>query len=306
LGVQFTPKLAFVDRRLLRTATGAVSLDLALDFTSGFVDFSSQNLIVPGQSPNFWPIDASSTAGSIGDADYTSLIFLEAERLVLNAPIIAGSSVTADDLNAYCNGIPSGDTRASTILHDKVVSICPSQNTVTLKMSYGVSFSRPFWYLAMDSSDKSLAALEGATWAPKMAGITSGCWETSLCPTEIAMTFVNGHMNSDFTLPPTSLGANITNHPLRQGLNSAVQGEGPAIHVMGEIPTLGTQQSPLWDIWIAEWTTQAVQEHLITRVRDIFEGFGYSVEGLLINSPNGTELMSSAIVFNAPAVYRLY
>jgi hypothetical protein len=87
-----------------------------------------------------------------GDADYSPLFVLEnAGGEVYNAPIVS-SGAAIQQLQKYCNGIPSGQEKeARKYVHDKVMAICPDDSgrggTVTLKLTPGFSFARPVLYL---------------------------------------------------------------------------------------------------------------------------------------------------------------
>jgi hypothetical protein len=307
LGLHYSPKLAFIGPDALRKATGDISggsVDLV--FQSGIVDFGLNRDIIPGVAPNYWPLSNDTNPGSEGDIDYTPLVLL-ANRIVLDAPIVAGTGLSEEELNNFCEGI-SNDSNAKSNVHDRVVAICPRDNTVTLKMSLAFSFGRPFWYLGMDASDRNLAALEMATWAPKLRMVNTDCWRESTCPTQIAMGVVNGPTDANFTGHSASGSENVSfsgHHPFRQGLNSAAHGEGDALWVVGEIPSLGIHTTPLWDIYEIEWTEDAMRAGIVTRLKDIFEAFGLNIQEWM-NAFRGTSFMSSGEVLNAPSVWRFY
>src|SRR5258708_19418891 len=56
---------------------------------------------------------------------------------------------------------------------------------------------------------------------------------------------------------PQNLSSSQVN-PQRQGLNSAiVDGHGP-LNVLGGIPTVATDYSPIWDVNLGVWTADAI------------------------------------------------
>ena len=76
--------------------------------------------------------------------------------------------VTDADLS-FCDGAPDYAK-----VHDKVTAICPSDGTVTLRLTAGFSFGKPVWYLSTDASDPLPAALEQATFAPALQNTRVG------------------------------------------------------------------------------------------------------------------------------------
>ena len=81
-------------------------------------------------------------------------------------------------------------------------------------------------YLSLDASSPLAAALEKATFAPKLGAITVGNDDSAFSAVERIFITANG---------PTGV-----DNPQRQGLNSAVMGEGSPLNVFGGIPTIAT------------------------------------------------------------------
>ena len=134
LGLNWSPKLAY-------SAPGARIATLlsnaTLEFHSGSVDFSPEHRVTPGSnlSNPFPPSEAQ--PGSIGDSDYSPLVLIEnSGGHIYNAPIVA-FGVDASEIS-FCEGNPD-----YSLVHDKVVSICPSEGTVTIGLTSGFSFARP-------------------------------------------------------------------------------------------------------------------------------------------------------------------
>jgi len=280
LGLNWSPKLAY-------SAPGARVATLlpnaTLEFHSGSVDFSPEHRVTPGGDPAnpFPPSEAQ--PGAIGDNDYSPLVLVEnAGGHIYNAPIVA-FGVNASEIN-FCDGNPD-----YSLVHDKVVSICPSEGTVTIRLTSGFSFARPVLYLSTDASVPLAAALESATVAPKLASITTGHDDSAFSAVERIFLFANG---------PTGKG-----NPQRQGLNSALMGEGSPLNVLGGIPTIATDYSPLWDINLGVWTQEAIDNGYRSRLTEEFAILGFVEKGW-ITGPGDAEYGSVGMVVNCPIVFR--
>ena len=285
LGLNFSSKLTYA--ALCGTARNAVSeLDGSITFDRGAVDFSSERVVTPGSPVPFPP--TVGLPGSTGDKDYTPLVLIKnAGNHVYNAPMVA-FDVSAADLDKSCDG--NVDHKK---VHDKVVKICPRDGTVTLALTIGFSFSRPVLYLSTEANDPVLASLEGATYAPGLANIPVGGDDSALSPVERIFVESNG---------PTNVGGEV--NPQRQGLNSALtDGRGP-LNVLGGIPTIATDYSPLWDVNLGEWTQEAITKGYRSRVTDEFQILGLVLRGYL-TGPGGKPYGSTGLVVNCPIVQRL-
>jgi hypothetical protein len=280
LGLNWSPKLAN-SAPAARVAT--LLSNATLEFHSGTVDFSPEHRITPGgdASNPFPPSEAQ--PGSIGDSDYSPLAVVEnAGGHIYNAPIVA-FGVDASEIN-FCDGNPD-----YSLVHDKVVSICSSEGTVTIELTSGFSFARPVLYLSTEASVPLAAALERATLAPKLVNIATGRDDSAFSAAERIFVFANG---------PTGQG-----NPQRQGLNSALMGEGSPLNVLGGIPTIATDYSPLWDINLGVWTEEAINNGYRSRLTEEFAILGFAEEGW-ITGLGGGEYGSVGMVVNCPIVFR--
>jgi hypothetical protein len=271
LGLNWSPKLTY-------SALGARVANLGpnntLIFENGTVDFSPERQVMPGNESAFPPSQAN--PGSIGDNDYTPLVLVKnAGGHIYNAPIVA-FNVEETKLAAFCDGSPN-----YSVVHDKVVSICPQQGTVTLSLTPGFSFARPVLYISLDAS--------GVTLAPKLGAITVGHDDSAFSAVERIFVTANG---------PTGL-----DNPQRQGLNSAVMGEGSPLNIFGGIPTIATDYSPLWDMNLGEWTEEAIDNGYRARVTEEFQILGLVQDGW-ITGPGGAPYGSVGIIINCPIVFR--
>jgi hypothetical protein len=284
LGINYSAKLQYA-----ATCRAARNADFANDgsvvFDEGTVDFSPAHVVTPGLAPNTFP-PSSFQAGSIGDADYSPLVRLGG--VIYNAPIVAFG--VEDDSLDFCATQPD-----YAIVHDKVAHICPKDNTVTLRLTNGFSFSRPIVYISMDANDPLAAALESATLAPALNDVTVGRDDSFTSGVERLFAIINGPTNDT----PGEV------NPQRQGFASVLKGEASSpLNVFGGIPTLATDYSPLWDVNLGEWTQEAIDNGYRSRITDEFTWLGMAVRGF-VTGPGGKPYGSSGIIINCPPVARL-
>ncbi|GGR24036.1 hypothetical protein [Deinococcus ruber] len=290
LGLNYSAKLQYAAvGKAARNAT--LEKDGTLTFENGTVDFSPERRIVPGNAPDFFP-PKSFTPGSVGDADYTPLIRLtNSGGNVYNAPIIA-YNVSKDQLAKSC--VAQGGKVDHALVHDKVVSICPegeNGGTVTLRLTTGFSFAKPVLYLSLDANQGLPAAFEEVTVAPGLNDLPRGGDDGAFSPVERLFAAVNG---------PTGKG-----NPQRQGFNSALGDPGVSgpLNVLGGIPTVATDYSPIWDLNVYAWTKASIDAGYRARNIEEFQILGLAERGF-ITGPGGGKFGSSGFVVNCPIVYR--
>jgi hypothetical protein len=282
LGLNHSAKLEYAD--VCRgTRQAVMENDGTLTFETGTVDFSPDHSVTAGAEPDFFP-PVAFQPGSVGDVFYSPLVEVQnSQGHIYNAPMVA-FNVDAQTLDTFCDGNPD-----YSLVHDKVVSICPSDGTVTLALTPGFSFARPVLYLSMEADDPLPAALEGATYAPGLEDIAVGRDDSAFSAVERIFAFING---------PTG-----TDNPQRQGFNSALSdGRGP-LNVLGGIPTIATDYSPLWDLNVGEWTQEAIDLGYRSRLTDEFRILGFALQGW-ITGQGGTRYGSSGFIVNCPIVFR--
>lgn len=287
LGLNHSPKLAFSNVGN-GARSGVLEEGFMIRFLEGDVDFSPEREVVPGELPNAFP-PASVQPGAVGDANYSPLVVLEnVGSHVYNAPMIS-MGYSGDEI-AACDGDPD-----YSLVHDSVVAICPGDEggepgTVTLELVPGFSFSKPVLYLSMDSNSPVAAALEKAILAPGLDSIAVGGDDGAFSAVERIFGFTNGPTGED--------------NPQRQGFESAVRGEGGPLNVLGGIPTVATDYSPLWDLNLGEWTQDALDNEYDSRLIEEFQILGFVQDGH-ITGPGGSAYGSSGIIINCPIVERL-
>ena len=162
---------------------------------------------------------------------------------------------------------------------------------MTLKLALAFSFAKPVFYLPTDASDRLAATLDKAVFAPALATIPVGRDDGAFSAIERLFAITNG---------PTG-----ATNPQRQGITSALV-DGPGIfplNVVGGIPTVALDYSPLWDINLGEWTQAAIDNGYRSRLIDEFQLLGFAQQGWL-TGPGGAEFGSSGIIVNCPIVFR--
>jgi hypothetical protein len=225
----------------------------------GGVDFSPTQ-VVQGSATGFPPLAAS--PGSIGDAAYSPIVRLPGGGY-LNAPQVANS----------------------TGVHDKVVSIDYSKKTVTLALTDGFSRDDAVLYLSTDASAPDVAALEGATFAPRLATAPSAGDDSTNSSRASLAAFLNG---------PTG----VTN-PERQGVNSALLGEGDPLNILAWKPNQG-RYSPLWDVHLSVWTDPSDAQR-VTSFADVED---LADDGTVVGAGGGA-WMANDVVVNCPIIAEL-
>jgi hypothetical protein len=256
--------------------------DATLTFLRGTVDFSPEHIVEPGDAPDFFP-PKTAQPGSVGDGDYSPLVRVgNAGDGIYNAPVVA-FGVEASQID-FCDG-----NADHSLVHDKVIAICPREGTVTLQLTSGLSFARPVLYLSTEATVELAAALEGATLAPGLADITVGRDDSAFSAVERIFVFTNGPTGGE--------------NPQRQGLNSAlVDGRSP-LNILGGIPTIATDYSPLWDMNLGEWTQDAIDKGYRSRLIEEFQILGFVEQGW-VTGPGGNPYGSVGIIVNCPIVFR--
>lgn len=266
-GVNWSPKLA---NSLGTPAVQSVAdLDGEVVF-SGTVDFTPEPVLVPG--PTIFP-PAQASPGSSGDAAYSPLFTL-GDGVVINAPHVANA----------------------TGIHDKVIAIDFTQQTVTVALTAGFYHGRSILYLSTEASDPVAATLESATFAPNMNAAPGLASNSADSARSSIVLIVNGA-----TAPS----------PNRQGLISAILGEGSPLNITiihprnrGNIPTY----SPLWDVHPAVWTDSAIESGLNALLTHHAEIAKAVADGLLTSggmgpaNPDLGGLRAAGFIVNCPII----
>ncbi len=282
LGLNFASKLAYANvGNAARAAT--LEADTTLTFEEGGVDFAPERNVVPGPEDAPFP-PAAAEPGSVGDAQYSPLVQITNQpgAPIYNAPVVA-FDVAAESIS-FCDG----DVDYS-LVHDRVLRICPEEGTVTIELTPIFSFARPAVYMSMEASDAMVAALDKGTFTPALGDITTGRDDSAFSAIERLFVTANGPTGAD--------------NPQRQGLGSALLDGLPPLHVVGGLPTIALDYSPLWDLNLGVWTPEAIELGYRARVIDEFEILALVRDGW-ITGPDGAPYGSTGIVVNCPIVAR--
>ncbi len=225
------------------------------------VDFRPERVVVPTPGTGFPPLDAR--PGAIAEAEYSPLARLP-DGTILNAPHVANDTGRAD----------------------KAVELDLRAKRVRYELTDGFSRKDAVLYISTESSDPGAAALENVTFAPRLAAAPFAGGDGTNSARASLAAFVNG---------PTGV-----NNPERQGLNSALLGEGDPLNVLAWKPNQG-RYSPLWDVHLSAWRTPSRAERLIefAAVEDGGE------EGDL-TAPDGGRWGPTGFVVNCPIIAELH
>jgi hypothetical protein len=136
-------------------------------------------------------------------------------------------------------------------------------------------------YLSFDANSERSAALEASTFAPAESDVLKSD------ATEVIYTIVNGRTGQ--------------NDPERQGLDSALKGEGPSLDILANFKEISAGYSPMWDVQLAEWSKEAIETSQRKLITDGDDVTAKSERGLLI-SPGGGPVRTIGNLVNCPVV----
>jgi hypothetical protein len=229
----------------------------------GTVSFAAKHNVVPGPT-GFPPQKAE--PGAIGDALYTPLIELP-DGTVLNAPHIKNNT---------------GE-------HDRLVSIDLKKHQATFRMTNGFFEGKVVHYVSFNASDPGVAALEAVNLTPKLASTpTKG---------------VNAPGSALIGIIPFANGQTGKTNPNRQGLSSALLGDGDPLNIVQEIPAgpRALDYSPMWDAFLSVWTQKAIDEGINTVQKDFNKVAELAKQGY-VTGPGGAPWGAVGIVINCPII----
>lgn len=230
---------------------------------TGSVIFTPVRSVVPGPT-GFPPKEAK--PGAIAEAGYTPLIELP-DGTVLNAPHVK-------------NG--TGE-------HDRTVSIDTKNKKGTFKMTQGFFEGKVVHYTSFNASDPGVAAVEAATYTPRLAATP--------------MIGSTGPGSALIGLIPFANGQTGKMNPARQGLASALMGEGDPFNIVQEIPFGDRAElyTPMWDVHIAVWKAEAIGAKTNAAQKDYNTVARLAAEGR-VTGPEGMPWGAIGVVVNCPIV----
>ena len=221
------------------------------------VDFSPERIVQGNPDTGFPPLAAQ--PGAVGEEGYSPLIQLP-NGTVLNAPQVMNSSG----------------------LHDSAVSVDLDDMEIIMQLAEGFARKKPVLYLSTEASDMGAAALEGATYAPKLnqaPGLGDDSTDSARSP---LVAFINGPTEGQ-----------------TQGLNAALLGlDGPQ-NLAAWLPNQG-RYSPLWDVHITAWAPGETPE-FIERVADVED----LAEDDEVTGPGGAPWGPTNFIVNCPIIQRV-
>ncbi|WP_380169601.1 hypothetical protein [Jannaschia sp. R86511] len=230
------------------------------------VDFAPELVVQAG--PGGFP-PAVARPGSVGEAGYSPLVRLP-DGTVLNAPHVANATGT----------------------HDKLLRTEPGRRGAergVFRESEGFYEGEEVYYVSFDATDPVIAALENATYAPALAAAPEAGSDDDDSARSAIVPFVNGQTG--------------TGNPQRQGLSSALLGEGDPLNVIDSLPVRGGSDdySPLWDVHAAEWTPAAVRAGTNTLQTDVDDVRDLVDDGL-VTGPGGAPWGAIDVIVNCPVI----
>lgn len=149
----------------------------------------------------------------------------------------------------------------------------------------GFARGKPVLYISTEASDPGGAALEGSTFAPALN----------------AAPFVGGDGtdSSRASLAAITNGQTGVDNRQRQGLNSALMGEGDPLNMLAWLPNQG-RYSPLWDVHLSTW---AFGEK--PKLQDRFADIEDLADDGEITAPDGSAWGPIGFIVNCPIVKRV-
>lgn len=256
LGVVYAPNLAHIGASALQHASKRGN-DYVFE---GAPDFSATRTYVASKT-GFPP--ASATPGSIGDSQYSPFVRVDGIVGVLNAPIVA-----------------SGDGNFDIIHHtnteDRIIGIDTSAKTVTLALARGFVGGKPIDYLSTEASDPVAAAVERATYTPKLKNASAA----ATIPIGVVVNGPRGAAAGQglaFLALDTPLGRDAT----AENISSV----GSPFNILSLAPNVSDPYgpngySPLWDV-------QVLPQGRSSRIADFatFSNLGAKKAGFVVNCP---------------------
>jgi hypothetical protein len=155
-----------------------------------------------------------------------------------------------------------------------------------LQETAGFSGGKAVRYLSTEASDLLAASLEDVTYTTTL-NLAPTAGDDSTASSRAALTaFVNGQTGST--------------NPQRQGLNSAVAGDGDPLNVLAWRPNQG-RYSPFWDVHLARWSDHDVAAGQNLRQTDFGQVQNLAQHGEL-TAPDGSAFAASNFVVVCPII----
>jgi hypothetical protein len=280
-GLNYAPKLRNAPDNAVRTAR--MERNGTLIFDQGTVDFAPERKVVPGDAPNFFP-PAVAQAGSVGDAAYSPLV-----RVTNAGNIVYNATIVAFDVQAHEIEFPHGNVDYTKVI-DRAVAISPANGTITFSLNLGTSGGKPVLFISLDSNDNLLSALEATNVAPELKNLPVGLNDQP--DSAVSVNYI------------ITYGATGANNPQRQGVNSALGDPNSQVFdIFDGAPGIlnGAAYSPMWDLYLAQWTPEAQQKGYVSRIYSELQFLGLARQGWL-TGPDGGAIGPSGLISNCPLI----
>ncbi len=192
--------------------------------------------------------------------------------------------VAADEIE-----FPDGNVDYSKVV-DRAVAISPANGTITLSLSLGTADGRAILFMSLDSNAELVSALEASVYAPAMSDIPVGLNDTPNSAVAANYIITNGPTGND--------------NPQRQGLNSALSDTpSQVIDIFDGAPGVINDYaySPMWDLYVAEWTPEAIEKGYTSAIYSELQFLGLVEKGW-ITAPGGGEMGPSGLISNCALI----
>jgi len=232
------------------------------------VDFAPARMVRVDADSAFPPAEAR--PGSVADGNYSPFVELP-DGTVLNAPVIATASGALD----------------------RVTQLDRSLLFAVVRVTRGYAEGRTLWYISTEATDPMVAAMEGATHAPRLEALAkAGSVGDSVRLGIVAI--VNGPMMAD-------------DPPQRHGLRSALRGEGDPQNILEAMPG-SASYTPVWDLHMTVWSPRAVRDRARERLLSFTEVAERVRAGALMPMGEGRlhpllgGLVAAGVLVNCPVI----
>ncbi|MDB5766332.1 MAG: hypothetical protein JWQ61_1146 [Collimonas fungivorans] len=293
LGVNYAPKLVHaLETDAVQQAT--FDKDGRLVF-EGSVDFSPvRSLGVAGITSNSTALEqlASPVPGAFGDSKYSPLVKLPS-GVVLNISYV--SNATGD--------------------HDHIVdgaggNIDKKNMTATLSFLDGYQDNKQYYYhLVTDANDPGPAAIEGGTYAPRLASIKTFGKDLPADNSPLLAFSPVGNGQAEGTPEQQGLNSLIYNYKLEVEAGKTPSYKPDPINVFPLQPANNVEgnsnnYSPLWDAHISKWNRpeNAVRIKSVKQLKQLIESG--QVTSLAAGSATGNliPLVPNGLIINCPVI----
>jgi hypothetical protein len=275
-GLVFAPTLAGVG------ATQSVSVEGGTWHFAGAPDFGSTRVFRAG--PTGFP-PAAAAPGAKADDTYSPFVRLAGSATVYNAPIVAV-------------GDREFDVERHTNTADRVLAIDPRAGTVTLLLADGFADGKRVLYISTEASDPGAATIERATYVPALAMSAA----SARLPIYVIANGQTGRDNEQAQgLGFVALDGGLENEATTAN-SAALQS---SRNILGGVPAVTPSgnggYTPLWDVYVGQWSAGAIGAHRDAQLRDA-AAVNDAVAAHDLTGPDGKAFGPVGFAVNCPVV----